>query len=190
MVTAAATLKEKAHNIRRDSAPAIRPHVKTMASNNGGKGRPRLIVDMEAVRKLASIQCTVEECAAVLGINEQTLRAQPDFLYHFNSAKCWGTKSLRRKIWRTAMGIKGRKGHPGLMLWLSKQHLGMHEPGQKVELATSGGVDVQHTHTFQIEPEQFQAAVAILAEAGALRTLPAGVVGTGKKIIDVESGSE
>ncbi len=185
MTTAAETLKQKARSIARSDSGSSKSFVHTRVSNDGNGGRPTIVVELEAAMALARIQCTQEEIAAVLGVALETLRNTPGFLSAYKQAADTGRKSLRRRLWKKAMA-----GHPALMIWLSKQYLGMHEPGQKVEVTSSGDLDVQHTHTFQIEPEQFQAAVAILAEAGALRTLPAGVLGTGKKIIDVESGSE
>ncbi len=186
MVTAA-ELKKKARAL--PSASDSRPFVRTIDSGDdeGHGGRPQLIVDLEAVRPLARIQCTIEEIAAVLGVSVMVLRNTPNFLETYREIADTGRKSLRRKIWKKAM--RG-KGNPALLVWLSKQHLGMHEPGQKVTVENTGDIDVNHIHTLQIDPEQFQAAVAVLAEAGALRMLPAGIVDTDTRIIDAEATVE
>lgn len=88
--------------------------------------RPRLEIDPDLVEKLASIQCTMIEMAAIVGCSVDTLERR--FADTIKKGQEKGKMSLRR-----AMFQKANEGNATLMIWLSKQHLGMVD---KVEHAT------------------------------------------------------
>lgn len=84
--------------------------------NNGGHNRIK--IDLDLVYKLAKIHCTNREIASIVGINIDSLqRLYRDVLEAGREA---GKMALRRKMWSSAL-----EGNPTMMIWLSKQHLGM-----------------------------------------------------------------
>jgi len=87
-------------------------------------GRPKIEIDYVLLERLCTIQCTDAEIAACLKISEQTLdnrkRDDPTFLSIYKTAKDGGKMSLRREMYAKAKG-----GNVTMMIWLSKQYLGM-----------------------------------------------------------------
>lgn len=86
----------------------------------GKGGRPREEVDPEEIEKLASIHCTNEEIAAVLGVSEDTITR--NFADRIKSGKARGRASLRRRQW--ASSEPGKAGSVSALIWLGKQLLG------------------------------------------------------------------
>lgn len=80
--------------------------------------RPKLQIDADLVEKLAQIQCTPKEIAAIVGCSEDTISTR--FKEILIKGKETGKMSLRR-----AMFKKAQEGNATLLIWLSKQHLGM-----------------------------------------------------------------
>jgi len=94
----------------------------TKEKNKGG--RPRKKIDYGILENLCQIQATGDECAAVLGMNYDTLSRNlkvdghggfPDY-YKKHSAV--GRASLRRKQMQVAMS-----GDKTLLVWLGKNYL-------------------------------------------------------------------
>src|SRR3990167_1339601 len=79
-------------------------------------GRPKLVIDETLVEKLASIHCTMEEIASVVGCSVDTLENR--FSDIIKVAKDKGKSSLRRYQWEGA-----QKGNPAMLIWLGKQLL-------------------------------------------------------------------
>ena len=106
-----------------------------MAGKNKG-GRPSVEIDWKQFDILCGIQCTLQEIAAVVSCSERTIERAVEkeqemgFVEYYNIKKEYGTMSLRRKMYQGAM-----QGERVLMIWLSKQYLGM---ADKREL---GGMD-------------------------------------------------
>lgn len=82
-------------------------------------GRPKFEIDMDAVRKLATIQCTQEEIASFLGCSVDTLQRSEEFCGVYKKALESGKSSLRRFQWKAA-----EKGNTSMLIWLGKQYLG------------------------------------------------------------------
>ena len=80
--------------------------------------RPLLEIDESLVEKLASIHCTMEEIGSVVGCSVDTLERR--FADIIKRGKDKGKSSLRRVMWQ-----KAQDGNATMMIWLSKQHLGM-----------------------------------------------------------------
>lgn len=80
--------------------------------------RPRKQIDEGLLRKLGAIHCTQEEMASVLGVSTDTLQRR--YAAQIKSARDEGKMSLRRKMWEMALG-----GNVSLLIWLSKNELGM-----------------------------------------------------------------
>ena len=81
-------------------------------------GRPKKELDAEVIANLSQIGCTQEEIGSVVGISARTLQRRFADLIEDNKNK--GKASLRKRMWQSAL-----KGNPNMMIWLSKNYLGM-----------------------------------------------------------------
>ena len=81
-------------------------------------GRPIKEVDEKIIANLSQIGCTQEEISAVVGISARTLQRR--FAEIIEQNKNIGKASLRKRMWSSAL-----KGNPNMMIWLSKNYLGM-----------------------------------------------------------------
>ena len=88
--------------------------------------RPRKVIDESLLRKLAVIHCNQEEMASVLGVSVDTLQRR--YAAQIKDGRAEGKMSLRRKMWEMALN-----GNVSLLIWLSKNELGMSD---RVEQAT------------------------------------------------------
>lgn len=101
----------------------------------GKGGRKRIEIDYATLDKLCSMQCTGEECAAILSINYDTLNAalkrdkNGGFSEYFKQKSAVGKMSLRRRQYEVA-----RDGNPAMLIWLGKQWLNQSD---KSELETT-----------------------------------------------------
>ena len=82
--------------------------------------RPTIEIDQALVEKLASIHCTMEEIASVVGCSVDTLERR--FAEPIKKAKDKGKSSLRRHQWEAA-----QKGNITMLIWLGKQLLGQRD---------------------------------------------------------------
>lgn len=91
-------------------------------------GRKQIAIDWERVNDLLKAQCDVTGIAAILGICRDTLyrRCQidnnVDFQTYSITKKAEGRESLREAMYNIA-----KSGDKTMMIWLSKQYLGMSE---------------------------------------------------------------
>ena len=89
-----------------------------------GAGRPKIIVDTEILKNLASIGCPTYEIASVMGVSARTLkRNYADIIEQFREK---GKASLRKKMWDKAV----KKDNTNMQIWLSKNYLGMKDRTQ------------------------------------------------------------
>lgn len=92
------------------------------------KGRPKLVLNAkgkEMVENLASILCTDEEIASILGVTVETLQNKDNcdtFLELKKKGKNKGTSSIRRKQFEAAM-----KGNVTMLIWLGRNYLNQSE---------------------------------------------------------------
>lgn len=91
-------------------------------------GRPAIAFDSDVIEGLATIQCTDEEIAAVLGCSVDTLARRkvddPEFANALARGKARGRQTLRRSQWQAATGPNP---NPAMMIWLGKQLLGQRD---------------------------------------------------------------
>lgn len=91
-------------------------------------GRPRVEINWVEFDKLCGIQCTLEEIAAYFRCSEDSVERackrdqKKSFADYSRLKRGFGKISLRRKMFQTAID-----GNIPLLIWLSKQHLGMTE---------------------------------------------------------------
>lgn len=124
---------------KKESKKAFFDEIKT-------KGRPKLLlnqVGIETIRNLASIQCTDEEIASVLGVSVDLLtnRNNKDTFQEAKEAgQLSGKASLRRMQFKTA-----EAGNATMQIWLGKQYLGQKD---KQDVA----VETEQDFVFNILP--------------------------------------
>lgn len=89
-------------------------------------GRPRIELDKEDFEKLCAIHATLEEMTGWFNCSEDTIERWVKRTYNAPFADIVRQKagngkiSLRRAMWQKALA-----GNVTLMIWLSKNHLGM-----------------------------------------------------------------
>ena len=112
-------------------------------------GRPRVDIDYDQLKKLCVIQCTGEECAAMLGLDYETLnrRLKQDghggFKEYFAQNSSGGKASLRRRQFQAAM-----EGQPTMLVWLGKQWLGQTDR-QETTLQGPNEGPIQTSHSIE-----------------------------------------
>jgi hypothetical protein len=87
-----------------------------MAKAKPKTGRPLLKIDPDQVAKLAAINCSYAEMAAVLDCDESTLTKR--FSQVIQKGRSSGRMSLKRKQYEMAM-----QGNVTMLIWLGKQLL-------------------------------------------------------------------
>lgn len=83
------------------------------------RGPKGLNLDLKLIEQLASLHCTNTEIAAMMGC-DASLLTKPNYSTIVAKGKERGKLTLRRKMFQTALG-----GNVTMMIWLSKQLLGM-----------------------------------------------------------------
>ncbi len=107
-------------------------------------GPPKADIDLAVVEQLASIGCTLDEIAAVVGLSKRTLiRREKDahFLEAIERGRAKGRASLRREQWKAA-----QSGNITALIWLGKQLLGQRSferEDKTAELATAPPLVIQ-----------------------------------------------
>ena len=85
-------------------------------------GPPKKHIDLAVVEGLASLGCTFDELAAVVGLSKRSLirrRADPRFLEALERGQAKGRVTIRRWQWKAA-----EAGNVTALIWLGKQLLG------------------------------------------------------------------
>lgn len=100
--------------------------------------RPKLKLDEALIEKLAMIHCTPKEIASIVGCSEDTIIGRFSELLAKGREK--GKMSLRRAMFDKALG-----GNCTMMIWLSKQHLGMNDRTENVNLNLTEKIESKTT---------------------------------------------
>lgn len=101
------------------------PGKKRFGGPQEGSGRPRKVIDLALVEKLAQIHASQEEIAATLGVSvgyvSEHLKDGADPAFAAAHARGWsnGRLNLRRRQLEKAMG-----GDSTMLIWLGKNMLG------------------------------------------------------------------
>lgn len=98
----------------------------------GEAGRPQVEINPTQFERMCQIQCTCDEISHVLGVCRKTLYnwcvreygMNFESIYEIKSAG--GKVSLRRKMFEMAIN----DNNPTMLIWLSKQHLGMRDKNE------------------------------------------------------------
>lgn len=94
--------------------------------------RPKKQIDPEQVKKLAAIQCSHAEMAAILGCSSDTLERR--FAAAIKDGRSHGRTSLKRKQYEIAM-----TGNTTMLIWLGKQYLDQKDKAEQVVDTTHKG---------------------------------------------------
>jgi hypothetical protein len=116
---------------KKKPAPADGP------KNKGG--RPKIVIDPRVLAQLATIGCTKEEAAAVIGCGKRTLEIrlrEPATREAWDNGVLMGKVSLRRLQWRHASGAGSSAVN--MTIHLSKHRLGETDKAA-FELSGPGG---------------------------------------------------
>lgn len=89
--------------------------------------RPKLEIDEETVKKLAALNCSMEEIGHVVGCSIDTLERR--FAAAIKEGRSHGKVSLKRKMYDAAMA-----GNITMMIWLSKNLLGYTDKTEQVSV--------------------------------------------------------
>ena len=93
-----------------------------------GAGRPRIIVDLEILKNLASIGCPTYEIASVMNVSARTLKR--NFAEIIDQYREQGKASLRKKMYDKAV----KKDNTMMQIFLSKNLLGMSDKVQQTNV--------------------------------------------------------
>jgi hypothetical protein len=119
--------------------PRKKKSAKPAGSKNLG-GRPKIEIDLRMLGQLASIGCTKEEAAAVIGCGRRTLllRLKEEAKYRdaWDTGVDMGKVSLRRLQWRHANGAGSSAVN--MTIHLSKHRLGETDKAA-IEMSGPGG---------------------------------------------------
>jgi hypothetical protein len=86
------------------------------------RGRPRTVLDLEEVYKMAVRQCTKEEIAAALKVNRHTLYRNKEFSNIYEQGLAEGRVAIKIKQYDVAMS-----GDREMLKWLGRNYLGQAE---------------------------------------------------------------
>lgn len=106
-------------------------------------GRPRIEIDIDQLRNMVRIQCTAEECAAVLNVCADTIDARlkeagyDGFSEFYKRYRDEGKVSLRRAQWK-----KAQEGNPTMLIWMGKQMLGQTDKMQHAGTNEDGSIGI------------------------------------------------
>jgi len=93
-------------------------------------GRKPIEIDVALMERLASIHCTMEEMASILGTSVDTLERR--YAENIKAAKDKGKSSLRRLQWAAA-----QSGNVTMLIWLGKQLLNQREKSEETIVQTN-----------------------------------------------------
>lgn len=128
-------------------------------------GRPKIEINWTEFEKLCGIQCTLVEIADWFRCSEDTIERAVQthygetFAETFKRKSSGGRISLRRKQYEMAL-----KGHPTMLIWLGKQHLGQRDRSA-YELSGPDGRPIETSNQAQLTDAQLDAKIESLIEA-------------------------
>lgn len=94
-------------------------------------------IDPKQVEKLASFGCTNTEIASFFGCSKDLI--SKSYSTNVAKGKDQGKIRLRQLMWRTAEG-----GNVSMLIWLSKQYLGMSDKQEVTTMELPEGFDTHH----------------------------------------------
>ena len=89
-------------------------------------GRPRVDTDFDLFKRLAGVQCTIVEIAAVMGVSHDTIQRRMADNCEWQEAYAAGMHTGRASIRRQQFQALA-EGNVTMMIWLGKQYLGQRD---------------------------------------------------------------
>jgi hypothetical protein len=104
-------------------------HLKNRGSENMAAGRPKkpLKYNYELIKDLASILCTQDEIANIMGVSVRKLQMDEQFMRLYKEGIDGAKAHIRRAQFKLALS-----GNATMLVWLGKQFLGQREPQAEV----------------------------------------------------------
>jgi len=110
-------------------------------------GRPRTEIDLDELRKLMALNCTMAEVAAFFGCNKRTIerRAAEDeeFAEIIESGRADGMLSVRRQQFQIMEG-----GNATMAIWLGKQLLGQRDQIDTIQEHKPISIEIVNPYAF------------------------------------------
>lgn len=124
------------------------------------RGRPASAVDVEQLEKLAGLDCTIEEAAAVLRVSKRTLLRRlenPKFRRAWDEGRLKANASLRRKL--LALALSDSPQSIAALLHLCKHRLGQTDKSI-IEMIGKNGGPIQMLGLTNLSREEIAARAA------------------------------
>jgi DNA-binding XRE family transcriptional regulator len=119
------------------------------SEHRNGPGRPPVVFDLEVAKRAASLGCTQEEIASLLGISRRTwinrLEQDEGLVEEIERARDEGRTTLRRLQWQQA-----NAGSDTMLIWLGKNLL--RQTGDRPEQAVAQVVVNNNQVTITSDP--------------------------------------
>jgi hypothetical protein len=96
--------------------------------------RPRIEINYDVVKQLATAQCTQEDIARILGVSISKCEKDPEFIRVYHDGKAEGRNLIITKQFEVA-----KNGNIRMLEWLGKQYCGQRD---KIDTKTEGKVTV------------------------------------------------
>jgi|SRR6056300_1144710 len=115
--------------------------------NKNSVGRPKTVIDLDDLRRICLLNCTMPEIAAYLRIPLRTLEdrisAEPELKEIIQNGREQGKLSIRRKQFQ----IMDKENSATMAIWLGKQLLGQRD---KHDVVTEDKTGQKLTEAFDI----------------------------------------
>jgi hypothetical protein len=115
------------------------------------EGRPPAVIDLLTVERAASIGCTVEDIAALLGLSRKTIynhmEQDPELAEAMDRGRGMGRASLRRMQWE-----KAEAGSDTMLIWLGKVFCGQKDTSVVALTGPAGTGPVQSVSLVTNDP--------------------------------------
>lgn len=120
---------------------------RSKASKDKG-GRPRAVIDLEQVEKLAAFGCSDVQIASFMGVSQKTIQRRKKDQQAFRDAIMRGHNKLCVNL-RAAQYKKAVvEGHPTMQIWMGKQFLGQRDTPVFIAPFGAGG---EHRNAFPVK---------------------------------------
>ncbi len=110
-------------------------------------GRPRTEIDLDELRKLMALNCTMAEIAAFFGCNKKTIERRmnedDEFAEIIDHGRADGMLSVRRKQFQIM-----ESGNPTMAIWLGKQLLGQRDSFDMIQEHKPISIEIVNPHVF------------------------------------------
>jgi hypothetical protein len=140
----------------------------------GEGGAPRKVIDLDVARRAASLGCSSDEIATLLGIGRRTffdhLKEDEDLKNAIDAGRDQGRTTLRRLQWQRA-----QTGSDTMLIWLGKQLLGQRDKHEFAQDPASPPITLLHLVAMREVGEAIVASLAsqqVVIDGGTAAEIP------------------